>query len=169
MITLARSADCEADGAVCTSDGRALSSGAAAIVIGPGERNTAPRGTPAIGGTAQVGEELTASTSGISDADGLDNASFGYQWTRTDTDIQGATGSTYTAVDADEGKRLKVRVGFTDDAGNQKNPAGPRAEQAGSRRAASILPLCGYVDPWLAPPAARLRLCPAPRRRRWLH
>ncbi len=117
-ITLARSADCEADGAVCTSDGRALSSGAVAIVIGPAERNTAARGTPAIGGTAQVGEELTASTSGISDADGLDNASFGYQWIRTDTDIQGATGSTYTAVDADEGKRLKVRVGFTDDAGN---------------------------------------------------
>ncbi len=121
LITLARSADCAADGAVCTSDGRALSSGAAAIVIGPAERNTVATGTPAIGGTAQVGEELTASTSGISDADGLDNASFGYQWIRTNTDIGGATGATYTSEAADEGKRLKVRVSFTDDAGNAES------------------------------------------------
>ena len=78
-------------------------------------------GTPAIGGTAQVGEELTASTSGISDADGLDNASFGYQWIRTNTDIGGATGATYTSEAADEGKRLKVRVSFTDDAGNAES------------------------------------------------
>ena len=93
---------------------------AATDAVGPPE-NTAATGTPAIGGTAQVGEELTASTSGISDADGLDNASFRYQWIRTDADIGGATGSTYTAVDADEGARLKVRVGFTDDAGNAES------------------------------------------------
>ena len=35
-ITLALAADCEADGAVCTADGRALSIGAAHIVSGPG-------------------------------------------------------------------------------------------------------------------------------------
>ena len=35
-ITLAPAADCEADGAVCTADGRALSVGAAHIVSGPG-------------------------------------------------------------------------------------------------------------------------------------
>ena len=62
-IALAPTEDCAADGAVCTSDGRALSSGAAAIVFGPPERNTAATGTPAISGTPQVGEELTASTS----------------------------------------------------------------------------------------------------------
>ena len=33
----------------------------------------------------------------------------------------GGTGSTYTAVDADEGERLKVRVSFTDDAGNAES------------------------------------------------
>ena len=60
-------------------------------------------GPPTISGTPQVGEELTASTSGISDADGLDNASFAYQCIRTGADIGGATGSTYTAVAADEG------------------------------------------------------------------
>ena len=76
-ITLAPAAECEADGAVCTSDGRALSTGASAIVNGPGpdepESNTAAAGAPTISGTAQVGEALTASTSGIADADGLDD------------------------------------------------------------------------------------------------
>ena len=38
-ITLAPSADCEADGAVCTSDGNALSSGAAANRARPGSRH----------------------------------------------------------------------------------------------------------------------------------
>ena len=120
-IALAPTEDCAADGAVCTSDGRALSSGAAAIVFGPPERNTAATGTPAISGTPQVGEELTASTSGISDSDGLDDARFAYQWIRTGADIGGATGSTYTPVAADEGKRLKVRVSFTDDAGHAES------------------------------------------------
>ncbi len=36
--------------------------------------NTPVSGAPTISGTAQVGETLTAATSGISDADGLDNA-----------------------------------------------------------------------------------------------
>ena len=90
------------------------------VTAAESERNTAATGTPAISGTPQVGEELTASTSGISDADGLDNASFGYQWIRTGADIGGATGATYTPVAADEGKKLKVRVSFTDDAGNEE-------------------------------------------------
>ena len=90
---------------------------------GPGRSgtNTAAAGAPTISGTPQVGEELTASTSGISDADGLENASFAYQWIRGDRDIGGATRSRYTAVDADEGERLKVRVRFTDDAGNAES------------------------------------------------
>ena len=82
--------------------------------------NTAAAGAPTIGGTPRVGEELTASTSGISDADGLDNASFAYQWVRTGVDIGGASASTYTPVAADEGERLQVRVGFTDDAGHEE-------------------------------------------------
>ena len=77
---------------------------------------------PAVRSTVSApAKELTASTSGISDADGLDNASFAYQWIRTGADIGGATGSTYTAVAADEGKTLKVRVSFTDDAGNAES------------------------------------------------
>ena len=122
-ISLPPAADCDADGAVCTSDGRALSIGAAHIVTGPAdqpERNTVATGTPTIGGTPQVGETLTASTAGIADEDGLGNATFAYQWLADDAAIAGATGSTYTLVEADEGKTVKVRVSFTDDGGNDE-------------------------------------------------
>ena len=86
--------------------------------------NTPATGLPTISGTAQVDETLTADTSGIADEDGLDNATFSYQWIRSDgnndTDISGQTGSTYTLVSADKGKTIKVRVSFTDDADNQE-------------------------------------------------
>ena len=84
--------------------------------------NTPATGQPLISGTVQVGETLTAEVSGIADADGLNNAAFSYQWVAndgsSDTDIQDATGSTYTLADDDEGKTIQVRVSFTDDAGN---------------------------------------------------
>ena len=81
--------------------------------------NAAPAGSPAISGTEQVGETLTADTSAITDADGLDNATYAYQWIANngsvDADIADATQSTYEVAAADEGKTLKVRVTFTDD------------------------------------------------------
>ena len=118
-VTIAVNAttDCSAEGAICTSDGGKLSGGLELFVPGPQE-NSAATGAPTIGRTAQVGETLTANTTGISDADGLANASFTYQWLADDTEIAGATGSTYTLVAGDVGKSIKVRVSFTDDAGN---------------------------------------------------
>ena len=87
--------------------------------------NTPPTGLPAISGTAQVDETLTADTSGIDDEDGLTNVSYTYQWIVNDngsqSEIAGATGSTYTPVAADVGKTIKVRVSFTDDAGNEES------------------------------------------------
>ena len=83
--------------------------------------NTPATGTLNISGTAQVGETLTADTSGIADDDGLANASFAYQWLADDADISGATGSTYTLLDTDEGQTIKVRVSFTDNAGNDES------------------------------------------------
>ena len=84
--------------------------------------NSSATGAPAISGTAEVGEKLTADTTGIADADGLSGATFSYQWVANDgiadTDITGATHSTYTLVAADEGKTIKVELSFTDDAGN---------------------------------------------------
>ena len=118
--------------------------------------NTPATGAPTISGTAQVGETLTADVSGILDEDGLTNAVFSYQWVvneesddstgasytvvvaddgsttwvpndgTTDTDIEGATGPTYTLTEAAEGRSIRVRVSFTDDAGNSETvPSAP--------------------------------------------
>ena len=104
-------------------NGESLTSAATAVVAA--RPNTPATGAPTISGTAQVGETLTADTSGIADADGLTNVSYGYQWTRndgsTDTDITGAANSSYTLVDADGGETIKVKVSFTDDAGNDES------------------------------------------------
>ena len=85
--------------------------------------NAPPAGLPSISGTAEVGQTLTASVSGISDADGMDDASFAYQWIGNDgadADIGGATGSSYTLQPSDAGKTIKVRVTFEDDGGTQE-------------------------------------------------
>ena len=83
--------------------------------------NSPATGWPGIIGTAQAGETLTATTDYIEDEDGLTGAVFNYQWVRSDADIEGATTSTYTVTDADEGEAIKVRVTFTDDAGNEES------------------------------------------------
>ena len=83
--------------------------------------NTSATGRPSISGTVRVGEVLTADTSGIADDDGLTNVSYGYQWVAGGTDLGGATGSTYTLTASEQGKTIKVRVSFTDDAGNQES------------------------------------------------
>ena len=92
-------------------------------VIEPAE-NTPATGVPTINGTVQVGETLTADVSGINDADGLDNVSYSHQWIRNDgnseADIEGATDSDYTLTASEQGKTIKVRVTFTDDADNEE-------------------------------------------------
>ena len=90
--------------------------------VAGGTTNTAAMGAPTITGTAQVGQTLTAATTGITDADGLTSPTYTYQWIRVDgtdeEDISGENSSTYTLVDADLGKTIKVKVTFTDDASN---------------------------------------------------
>ena len=95
-----------------------LTSGATDAVAPSPAPNSPAAGAPAITGTAQVGETLTADTSGIADEDGLTNATYSFQWLADDTEIAGATSLTYTLADADEGKAIKVEAAFTDDAGN---------------------------------------------------
>ena len=82
--------------------------------------NSTATGAPTISGTAQVGETLTANTSGVADADGLSSVQYEYQWIADDTDIAGATGSTYTLTDSEESKAIEVQVSFTDDADNEE-------------------------------------------------
>ena len=83
--------------------------------------NNPATGLPTISGTPQVGETLTADTSDIADEDGLDDVTFEYQWMADGTDIEGATGSSYLLTDADQGKTIKVKVSFTDDAEDQES------------------------------------------------
>ena len=83
--------------------------------------NTRATGRPTIGGRTRVGETLRADTSGITDDDGLDTAAFSYQWLRGEAEIAGATGSSYTLTEDDEGKTIKVTVSFTDDQGNAES------------------------------------------------
>ena len=83
--------------------------------------NAAAAGEPTIIGTPQVGQELTADTSGISDDDGLNDVSYRYQWLRDDAEIEGQTNTTYELVPANEGETIKVRVTFNDDAGNAES------------------------------------------------
>ena len=83
--------------------------------------NNPATGEPAITGTAQAGQELTADASPIMDADGVPS-SFTYQWVRVDADgtsneeaISGEIAATYTLTAADAGKTIKVQVSFTDE------------------------------------------------------
>ena len=95
-----------------------LTSAATSPVAALPQPNSPASGAPAISGTAQVGETLTVDTSGITDADGLDDSTFTHQWVREDSVVVGAAARTYTPTDGDRGKAVKVRVSFTDDAGN---------------------------------------------------
>ena len=91
------------------------------LVVGP-EPNNAATGTPAITGTAQVGETLTVDPSGIADADGMHWAKFSYQWlSGRDSEIEGATGPTYALQAADANKVIKVRIDFMDDSGYEES------------------------------------------------
>ena len=87
--------------------------------------NNPATGAPTITGAVRVDETLTAGIRSIADADGLDAAIFEYQWVsndgNADTDIAGATDSTYTIVPGDRGRTVKVRVSFTDGAGNRES------------------------------------------------
>ena len=91
------------------------------LAVAAAKANSPATGAPTISGTPQVGETLTADTSGIADEDGLDDVSYEYQWLADDTDIDGATGSSHTLTDADQGKAIKVKVSFTDDADNEES------------------------------------------------
>ena len=107
-------------------------------------KGTPATGAPTISGTVRVGETLTADTSGIADADGLTNVSYSYQWMtgRSDINIWGATGSSYTLVGADKGKIIKVEVGFADDKGNDETLTSAATKLVGP--AQKVCPGGGY-------------------------
>ena len=80
---------------------------------------------------------LTADTSGVADTDGLSNVQYEYQWFADDIEIAGATGSTYTLADTDEGKAIEVEVTFTDNAGNEETLTSAATEAVAAAPAAN--------------------------------
>ena len=142
-VVLPPTTDCSVDSAVCTSGGTMLSNRSTITVLGPTPMNTAATGQPTITGSAAVRGMLTAGTSAISDANGIENATFAYQWIASDggvdTPISSATGPRYTVANADEGKAIKVRVTFTDDDGFSES-----LTSAG--RDIPVVPLEGFFD-----------------------
>ena len=81
-----------------------------------------------------MGATLTASVDGIEDGDGLDNATFAYQWLADDAAIDGATGTTYEVQPGDVGRTLTVRVTFTDDGGTAETLDSAATEAAVDNR-----------------------------------
>jgi Ca2+-binding RTX toxin-like protein len=85
--------------------------------------NDPPVGVPTITpATAAVGSALTASTAGISDADGLVGVTFTFQWQQqlaanVPTNIAGATGASFTPTAAQVGRSLRVVVSYVDNLG----------------------------------------------------
>jgi hypothetical protein len=71
-------------------------------------------GSAAINGIGRVGSVLTANSAGL---DKEVTGDWTYQWTRDDGVIPGAVFQTYTAVFADYGTVLRVRIGSTKNSG----------------------------------------------------
>ena len=119
------------------SDGTEESAATYTMTVDVTAVNDAPTGVPTISGAARVGQTLSASRTGIEDVDGLpgNESGYGYQWVRVDsgveTEISGATSRTYEVVTADEGKKLKVKVSYTDDGGTAEEVVSAETEAVG--------------------------------------
>ncbi len=76
-----------------------------AFTVTPTLPSSTLTGTVTISGTTTFGEELTANVSGDNNTGTL-----GYQWKRADVNIDAATASTYTLVEADVATSISVEV-----------------------------------------------------------
>ena len=112
-------------------------------------------GQPGITGTPQVGQTLTATDVDMADDDNLPSGVFptgySFQWVRVnssnvETDISGATSSTYVPVAADVGNTIKVKASFTDGGGAEESLA------------SDTYPARGYPTPVIGPAKTA---CPA--------
>ncbi|WP_193372560.1 FG-GAP repeat domain-containing protein, partial [Planktothrix mougeotii] len=102
------------------NDGTLDSVAANTITIDVTAVNDAPTGNVSITGTATQNQTLTA-TNTLADADGL--GTLNYQWQESSdngvtwTDISGATNNTFALSQAQVGKKVKVKVSYTDGQG----------------------------------------------------
>ena len=125
------------------SDGTDVSVSVYTMTVNVTAVNDPAEGAPTISGTARVGQTLTAAKGTIGDADDLPATfpdDYTFQWVLvdglTETDIAGETQSTYMPTSSDVGNSIRVKVGFTDGAGNEEDPliseaVGPVAAEPG--------------------------------------
>ena len=81
----------------------------------------APTGLPMIVGLAIEDQVQHVDTGLIQDADGIENAVFGYQWYRDGVLVFGETSDAYTLGDEDVDSVITVEVEYTDDRGTVAN------------------------------------------------
>jgi len=107
-----------------------------ALILGNQPVNTI---TPVITGVAQRGETLTSTTGTWT---GTGTISFAYQWKRDNTNISGATSSTYVLVAADDNTSITCVVSATD------------SEGTGTATSNAISPILGVPYNLVAPVAS---------------
>ena len=103
------------------TDGQGTNESATSAGAGPiANINDAPTGNVTIDNmTPAEGDTLTAANT-LADADGLSGA-ISYQWYRDGVAIGGATGTSYTTVQADVGAVITVVASYTDDQGTAES------------------------------------------------
>lgn len=84
--------------------------------------NDAPTGTVTIGGSAVVGQTLTAGNT-LADEDGL--GAIAYQWSADGVAIAGANGTSLTLTQAEVGKAIAVIASYTDLWGTAESVSSP--------------------------------------------
>jgi hypothetical protein len=113
--------------------------------------NDPPVGVPTITpATAAVGTALSASTAGISDADGLVGVSFSFQWQQqlaanVPTNIAGATGASFTPTAAQVGRSLRVVVSYVDNLGTAETVTSASTNVIGATVTVPAAPVIGVA------------------------
>jgi Ca2+-binding RTX toxin-like protein len=89
--------------------------------------NSLPTGSVLISDTTPTVTNTLQASLNFTDADGLTNANYQYQWQQSDlgggstfTDISGATNSSFTPTQNQVNRQLRLVVSYTDDAGNSE-------------------------------------------------
>jgi hypothetical protein len=129
-------------------DGSATASSAPTAVVSSA---TAPVATakPTIGGSASVGQQLSASAGSWS---GTTPMTYAYQWQRCDTagascaPIAGASSQTYTLVSADAGTTERVSVAATNTAGSSTATSAPTTSVVDPNAGTTFDSVSAYLD-----------------------
>jgi VCBS repeat-containing protein len=97
------------------ADGHGTSESLTSVATGVvSSSNTAPTGTVSIDNLAPNEGDVLSASNTLADVDGPVSLTVSYQWYRNGSIITGATGNTYTAVQADVGKTITVVGSYVD-------------------------------------------------------